>query len=126
LLSGGATYNFVGVRVENSSTLVSTSNSNVKIMVNWIGGMWYDWAKESGSNYIAFLPDGGSFHSVGSIWMAKGSFYFGPRSISNTFEGDAFRVETAAQVLNQTPEAYFERVPKGVPLRLVNTRFGVF
>jgi hypothetical protein len=95
-------------------------------MINWFGGMWYDWAKETPGNLITFLDDGGSFQSVGSIWFAGGSFYFGPRTISNSFDGDAFRLADATHPLNKRAQDYFARVPKGVPLHLTNTRSAVF
>ncbi len=122
LLSNGATYNFIGVRVENSSTLFYTSNSSARVMVNWIGGMWYDWMAEESNNEIIVLADAGSFRSTNSVWMGKGSFYFGPHTISNEFEGDDFRLGKTGQVLNESSRNYFARVPKEAPLRLVDIR----
>jgi len=91
-LTGVGNYNFVGVRVEDSGTLIGTSPSTVPMVVNWIGGQYAN-AKEAnrGAKIIDF-QSGGSFQSTHSLWQADGKFAFAPSIQAASFDDDILRV----------------------------------
>ena len=78
VLAGGVPYNFIGVRVENSATLIATPSTSAPIQVNWIGGLFVNEMPVNDGSRIINYQAGGGFNSSKSSWGAVGSFYFGP------------------------------------------------
>jgi hypothetical protein len=101
VLASGGTYNFVGVRLDMSTPVLFVGNSAAKVQVNWIGNTVIN---SNGNGPIVNYNAGGSFYSQASMWGARGSFQFGPRTQSAVFAGDTFRVATG---FNTSIKDYF-------------------
>ncbi len=121
VLAGGVAYNFVGVRVENSATLIATPFTNAPIQVNWVGGLFANEMSANDGSLIINYQAGGSFQSTKSSWGAQGSFYFGPKTRAAVFVDDLMRVASGRHGANPRFSDYFAAVPSSVPLRLYNT-----
>ncbi len=121
VLAGGVAYNFVGVRVENTATLIATTPYNTPIQVNWVGGFFDNEMSANDGSLIINYQAGGSFQSTKSSWGAQGSFYFGPQTRAAVFEDDLMRVASGRDGANPRFSDYFAMVPSSVPLRLYNT-----
>lgn len=121
VLAGGVAYNFVGVRVENTATLIATTPYNTPIQVNWVGGFFDNEVSANDGSLIINYQAGGSFQSTKSSWGAQGSFYFGPKTKAAVFQDDLMRVASGRDGANPRFSDYFATVPSSVPLRLYNT-----
>ena len=121
VLAGGVAYNFFGVRVENSATLIATPFTSAPIQVNWVGGFFDNEMSTNDGSLIINYQAGGSFQSTKSSWGAQGSFYFGPSTRAAVFEDDLMRVASGRDGANPKFSDYFAAVPSSVPLRLYNT-----
>jgi hypothetical protein len=114
IMTTGNTYNFVGVRVEDSGTLFySPGPTNASVMINWIGG-WYASSKNAdpGTRIVDYRA-GGSFSSQRSLWASTGGFFFSPQTKSVAFDGDTFRLGWGPRP-NQALRQYFSQLPKSV------------
>ncbi len=120
-LASRASYNFVGVRVEKTATLIATTTLNAPIQVNWVGGFFDNEMKANDGALIINYQAGGSFQSTKASWGANGSFYFGPKTKAAVFEDDLMRVASGRDGANPRFSDYFATVPSSVPLRLYNT-----
>ncbi|HTY55367.1 MAG TPA: hypothetical protein VMB26_09205 [Candidatus Binataceae bacterium] len=121
VLAGGMPYNFVGVRVENSGTLIATPATSAPIQVNWIGGLFVNEMPANDGMPIVSYQAGGGFDSSKSSWGAVGSFYFGPSTKAAVFTDDMMRVASGRNDANPTLNAYFSRIPSSVQVRLYAT-----
>jgi len=120
-LAGGVPYNFIGVRVENSGTLITTPYTSAPIQVNWIGGLFVNEMPVNDGSRIINYQAGGGFQSSKSSWGAVGSFYFGPLTKAAVFTDDLMSVASGRNDANPTFKAYFAAIPPTVQLRLYNT-----
>jgi hypothetical protein len=114
-------YNFIGVRVENSGTLITTPYTSAPIQVNWIGGLFVNEMPVNDGSRIINYQAGGGFQSSKSSWGAVGSFYFGPLTKAAVFTDDLMSVASGRNDANPTFKAYFAAIPPTVQLRLYNT-----
>jgi hypothetical protein len=99
LLGLGETFNFAGVRVEDSGPLFGTGGptdtgpeSQIAMNINWTGGMYVNCKWPDVSTHIINYDAGGSFFSSGSQWVGQGQFWFGPQTSLVSFAGDVFSV----------------------------------
>jgi len=121
VLAGGVPYNFVGVRVENSATLIATPATSAPIQINWIGGLFVNEMPANDGSRIINYQAGGGFQSSKSSWGAVGSFYFGPLTKAAVFTDDLMSVAAGRNDANPTFAAYFSAIPPTVQLRLYNS-----
>ncbi len=99
LLGLGEAFNFVGVRVEDSGPLFGTGGptetgpeSQIAMNINWTGGIYINCRWPDVSTRIINYNAGGSFSSIGSLWIASGQFWFGGQTSLVSFAGDTFSV----------------------------------
>ena len=121
VLAGGVPYNFTGVRVENSATLIATPSTSAPIQVNWIGGLFVNEMVANSGQPIINYQAGGGFSSSKSNWGALGSFYFGPSTKAAAFTDDLMRVASGRNDANPSFKSYFAQISSKVQLRLYNS-----
>ncbi|MGD0075049.1 MAG: hypothetical protein ABSD31_12030 [Candidatus Binataceae bacterium] len=121
VLATGVPYNFVGVRVENSGTLIATPATSAPVQVNWIGGLFVNEMPANDGSPIINYQAGGGFSSSKSSWGAAGSFHFGPLTKAAVFTDDLMRVAPGRSDANPSFHSYFAGIPATVPLRLYNS-----
>lgn len=121
VLAAGVPYNFTGVRVEDTATLLYTPASKAPLQVNWIGGLFINEKAANEGAPILEYQAGGSFQSTKSSWGANGAFKFGPNTRAAVFDDDLMAVAANRPDANPSFKDYFAGLPSGTPLRMYNT-----
>ena len=118
LIATGNSYNFVGVRVEDSGTLFYVPGpTSAAVMINWSGGWYFNAKNADPSTRIIDYRGGGNFASQRSLWASTGSFSFGQQTGAVLFDGDRLRVDWGPRA-NGTVSQYFSKTDKSVKLHI--------